>query len=176
MTWTDTAAAEDPSPQLKRIWCQTTTSSIPTIYLSSTRRTCISRVMPPPCKRLGLRHFEKWTLKFSWGLPGPGDLASSRNQTRVNLCCFTFYAVPAIPCLFLPSIRPPVFFIFLKFFLVLNLLTDPADLAFLFYDRIMIPTTFTIPSSITGDGIFLEELERNLIQRSKSDQKVKNRF
>ena len=35
----------------------------------------------------------------------------------------------------------------------LNLLTDPADLAFLFYDRIMIPTTFTIPSSITGDGI-----------------------
>lgn len=35
----------------------------------------------------------------------------------------------------------------------LNLLTDPADLAFLFYDRIMIPTTFTIPSSITGNGI-----------------------
>lgn len=46
----------------------------------------------------------------------------------------------------------------------LNLLTDPADLAFLFYDRIMIPTTFTIPSSITGDGIlptFLDGINFN---------------
>ena len=75
MTWTDAAAAEDPSPQLKRISFQITTSSIPTIYLSSTRRTCISRVTPPPCRGPGLRHFEKLTLKFSWGLPGPSDFA-----------------------------------------------------------------------------------------------------
>lgn len=35
----------------------------------------------------------------------------------------------------------------------LSLLTNPADLAFLYYYRIMIPSTFTIPSDISGSGI-----------------------
>lgn len=35
----------------------------------------------------------------------------------------------------------------------LSLLTNPADLAFLYYYRIMIPNTFTIPSDISGSGI-----------------------
>ena len=35
----------------------------------------------------------------------------------------------------------------------LSLLTNPVDLAFLYYYRIMIPSTFTIPSDISGSGI-----------------------
>jgi hypothetical protein len=35
----------------------------------------------------------------------------------------------------------------------LTLLTNPADLAFLYYYRIMIPSTFTIPSDVSGSGI-----------------------
>jgi hypothetical protein len=35
----------------------------------------------------------------------------------------------------------------------LSLLTNPADLAFLYYYRIMIPSTFTIPNDISGSGI-----------------------
>lgn len=74
----------------------------------------------------------------------------------------------------------------------LSLLTNPADLAFLYYYRIMIPNTFTIPSDISGSGIlptidnnrdFFDEYKQNaelfetaIFDQDKTQKKLVNDY